>query len=140
MKAKTNCLGLIRGFSFKPGTRVVEAVCSAAFHAAIRNVLVIPLLLLLALPAVAQAQFNYVTNNGTITITQYTGPGRSVVIPDTINGYPVANSPLVIEASTGLANPAWIPLQSCTLTNGSIYFSDPQWTNYPGRFYRVRWP
>jgi hypothetical protein len=27
-----------------------------------------------------------------------------------------------------------------TLTNGSIYFSDPDWTNHPGRFYRIRFP
>jgi hypothetical protein len=25
-------------------------------------------------------------------------------------------------------------------TNGTSYFSDPQWTNYPGRFYRLRSP
>jgi hypothetical protein len=23
------------------------------------------------------------------------------------------------------------------LTNGSFYFSDPAWMNYPGRFYRI---
>jgi len=50
--------------------------------------------LLLALPVAAQAQFTYVTNNGTITITGYTG------------------------------------------SDGPSYFSDPQWTNYPDRFYR----
>src|SRR5687767_8739555 len=50
-----------------------------------------PLLLwlLLTLPAVVQAQFSYTTNNGTITITGYTGPGGAVVIPATINGRPV---------------------------------------------------
>jgi len=48
--------------------------------------------------------------------------------------------PLVIEASTDPAARSWISLQSCTLTNGLIYFSDPQWTNYPGRFYRIRSP
>src|SRR5262245_32434219 len=42
------------------------------------------LLLLLTLPAAVQAQFNYTTNDGTITITGYTGPGGAVVIPDTI--------------------------------------------------------
>ena len=51
-----------------------------------------------------------------------------------------ANIPIVIEAGTNLANPVWVSLQSCTLTNGSIYFSDPQWTNYPARFYRLRSP
>jgi hypothetical protein len=25
-----------------------------------------------------------------------------------------------------------------TLTNGVCTFTDPQWTNYPNRFYRVR--
>jgi hypothetical protein len=55
-----------------------------------------------------------------------------------ING--TANIPLVIEASPDhLAGP-WVSLQSCTLTNGSIYFRDPQWTNYPSRFYRIRSP
>jgi BspA type Leucine rich repeat region (6 copies) len=46
---------------------------------------------LLALPAVVQAQFNFTTNNGTITITGYTGPGGDVVIPATINGLPVTS-------------------------------------------------
>src|SRR5688572_11703748 len=46
------------------------------------------LLLLLTLPTVAQAQFDY-TIDGTITITGYTGPGGAVAIPDTINGTPV---------------------------------------------------
>jgi len=44
------------------------------------------LLLLLALPAVVQAQFNFITNNGTITITRYTGSGGIVIIPSTTNG------------------------------------------------------
>jgi hypothetical protein len=50
------------------------------------------------------------------------------------------NIPVVVEACTNLANPIWIPLQTCTLTNGSIHFSDPGWTNYRGRFYRLRSP
>ena len=41
------------------------------------------------LPAAALAQFNYVVNNGAITITGYTGPGGDVTIPSTINGLPV---------------------------------------------------
>jgi BspA type Leucine rich repeat region (6 copies) len=44
---------------------------------------------LFALPAVVQAQFNYTTNNGAITITGYTGSGGDVTIPDNINGLPV---------------------------------------------------
>ena len=232
-------------------------------------------LALLALPAVVQAQFNYTTNNGAITITGYTGPGGAVDIPDTINGYPVTsigdsafyyrstvtsvtipnsvtsigngafssctsltsvtignsvtsigdyafynctsltrvyfqgnapslcgfcvfcndtnaavyylpgttgwgatfgglptalwflpnplilnfgpgfgvqsnrfgfiiswatNNPVVVEACTNLGHPVWSPVATNTLTGGASYFSDPQWTNYPARFYRLRSP
>jgi hypothetical protein len=45
---------------------------------------------LLALPVVVPAQFIFTTNNGAITITQYTGPGGDVTIPDTITGLKVA--------------------------------------------------
>ena|SRR6266404_3945433 len=55
-----------------------------------------------------------------------------------ITGTP--NDPIVIEATTSLANANWIPLQSLKLTNGAFYFSDPDWTNYPARFYRIRSP
>ncbi|MEI7731151.1 MAG: leucine-rich repeat domain-containing protein [Verrucomicrobiota bacterium] len=47
---------------------------------------------------------------------------------------------LIMEASTNLVNPAWVPVYTDTLTSGSSYFSDPQWTNHPGRFYRLRAP
>ena len=49
-----------------------------------------------------------------------------------------SNQVVVVEASTNLIN--WQPVQTNTLTTGSAYFSDPQWTNYPGRFYRLRSP
>ena len=47
---------------------------------------------------------------------------------------------VVVEASADLANPVWTPVGTNTLTGGSSYFSDPQWTNYPSRFYRLRAP
>jgi hypothetical protein len=47
---------------------------------------------------------------------------------------------IVVEACTNLANPVWKPLQTNTLTGDPVYFSDPAWTNYPGRFYRLRSP
>jgi hypothetical protein len=47
---------------------------------------------------------------------------------------------VVIEACPNLSNPDWQPVQTNMLTTGSAYFSDPQWTNYPGRFYRLRSP
>ena len=58
-------------------------------------------------------------------------------------GFNIAGTPdipMVIEASTDVTARSWVPLQSCTLTNGSIYFSDPQWTSYPSRVYRIRSP
>jgi hypothetical protein len=48
--------------------------------------------------------------------------------------------PIVVAACTNPASPTWLPLKTCTLTNGSIYFSDSQWTNYPTRLYRIRSP
>ncbi|MCL5098978.1 MAG: leucine-rich repeat domain-containing protein [Candidatus Omnitrophica bacterium] len=48
------------------------------------------LLFLLSLSAPAQDQFSYLTNNGTITITEYSGPGGAVSIPSAIDGMPVA--------------------------------------------------
>jgi hypothetical protein len=50
------------------------------------------------------------------------------------------NVPVVIEASTNLANPTWSPVATNTLISGTSYFSDPRWTNYPTRFYRLRSP
>src|SRR5260221_347448 len=61
---------------------------------------------------------------------------------------------VTVEACTSLAEPVWSPLSTLTLTNGSSYFSDPQWfgptvtssqlppawTNYPSRFYHIRSP
>ena len=56
-----------------------------------------------------------------------------------------SNLVIVVEACTNLTNPVWSPISTNTLntyigTNGTSYFSDPQWTNYPGRFYRFRSP
>ena len=48
------------------------------------------------------------------------------------------NASVVVLATTNLANPVWIPVSTNnTLTSGTNYFSDPQWTNYPMRFYRA---
>jgi hypothetical protein len=56
-----------------------------------------------------------------------------------------SNLVIVIEACTNLISPVWTPIGVNTLntfigTNGTSYFSDPQWTNYPVRFYRLRSP
>jgi len=51
-----------------------------------------------------------------------------------------ANIPIAVEACADQADTTWILLKTCSITNGSIYFSDPQCTNYPTRFYRLRSP
>jgi hypothetical protein len=88
----------------------------------------LPLMLLLALPAVVQGQFNFVTNNGAITITKYTGPGGEVTIPDTTNGLPVTSignyaftscaNLTTITIPTGITNVGYAAFSYCTrLTN-----------------------
>jgi hypothetical protein len=240
-------------------------------HQHLRRRILLLLLLFSAQPFAAYAQFNYVTNDGTITITGYTGPCDAVTIPAIVDGLPVAsigdfafefascvtnfvipdsvtsigtkvfyactnlatvmlspaltnigsyafeecqnltavfaqgqapslgswvfldgakatiyylpgtgswsslfggcpavlwnpklqasganfgvrtnrfgfditgtkNIPIVVEASTNLLIPSWVSLQSCTLTNGLLYFSDPNWANYATRYYRIRSP
>jgi len=47
---------------------------------------------------------------------------------------------IVVEACTNLSSPVWSPVATNTLTGGSSYFSDAQWTNSPNRFYRLRSP
>jgi BspA type Leucine rich repeat region (6 copies) len=74
-------------------------------------------------------------------IILYNGPGFGV---DT-NGFGfiiswATNLSVVVEASTNLAGPFWSPIATNILTGGSSYFSDPQWTNYRARFYRLRSP
>ena len=52
---------------------------------------ILPLLLLLTLPAVVEAQFDYEFTNSTVTITEYSGLGGFVVIPNEVNGVPVTS-------------------------------------------------
>jgi hypothetical protein len=48
------------------------------------------------------------------------------------------NASMVVEASSDLKNPKWSPMTTNPLNNGVVNFTDPQWTKYPSRFYRVR--
>jgi hypothetical protein len=50
------------------------------------------------------------------------------------------NLSVVVETCTNPANHSWSPLRTNTLGGGWFYFSDPAWTNYPARLYRVRSP
>jgi hypothetical protein len=48
------------------------------------------------------------------------------------------NLPVVVEASTDLSKPVWTRIATNTLGSGTSSFTDPDWTNYPNRFYRIR--
>jgi len=94
--------------------RTVQSLCTLVNHAA--NLLV--LLMLTGFTAAAQAQFNYMTNNGAITITGYAGAGGDIVIPEVTNGFPV----------TGIAD--WAFYDSSSLTSVTI----PDTVTNLGRF------
>lgn len=51
-----------------------------------------------------------------------------------------SNMVVVVEACTNFSNPDWQPVQTNTLISGLACFSDPQWTNYSSRFFRLRSP
>jgi len=60
------------------------------------------------------------------------------------------NASVVVEACTNMASGTWLPVATNVLTDtrsypanpldGWSYFSDPDWTNHPSRFYRLRSP
>lgn len=52
----------------------------------------------------------------------------------TITG--VASQTIIVEASTNLTS--WSPVWTNTLTGMATNFTDPQWKNFPARFYRAR--
>ncbi len=47
---------------------------------------------------------------------------------------------VVVEGCTNVSHPVWLPLQTNVLASNSWYFTDPKWTNFAGRFYRVTAP
>lgn len=52
----------------------------------------------------------------------------------------ISNQSVVVEGSTNLANPIWVPLATNSVTIGTNEFCDPEITNYPQRFYRLNPP
>jgi hypothetical protein len=50
------------------------------------------------------------------------------------------NNSVVVDACTNLANRVWSPVRTNPLVGGWSYFSDPKWTNYSVRCYRLRSP
>src|SRR5258708_3646615 len=78
--------------------------------------------LLLAAPAVGQGQFAYTTNEGTITITGYSGSSGVVDIPDTINGLPVTSiGGEAFYFGTGLTN-VTIPNSVTSIGESAFYY------------------
>src|SRR3954469_7062087 len=79
-------------------------------------------LLLLALPTVVHAQFTFTTNNGTITITGYTGPGGAVTIPSMITGLPVTRIGTYAFFHNGNITSLTIPPGTVTNIGGYAFF------------------
>jgi hypothetical protein len=51
-----------------------------------------------------------------------------------------SNIIFVVETCSDLSNPVWSPLQTIYLTNNLLHFTDPQRTDHPSRYYRIRSP
>src|ERR1035441_4385785 len=84
----------------------------------------LPLVLLLTLPAVGQAQYYFMTNNGAITITGYYGSGGAVTIPSTILvggvNVPVTSiGDYAFEYHTNLTN---VTIPDTVITIGAMVF------------------
>lgn len=73
---------------------------------------------LLTMPGLAQDQFSYTTNDGTITITGYTGPAGAVIIPSEINGLPVTS--IAGEAFAGTWETPNTSLTSVTIPDSVV--------------------
>ena len=81
-------------------------------------------LLVCAPPVELKAQFAFATNNGALTITNYTGSGGTVVIPASTNGYPVtafsfpsfANQTTITNVIIpgSITNMGWSAFYECT--------------------------
>jgi hypothetical protein len=80
----------------------------------------------------------------TVLWTPSITPGdRSFGIKSNAFGFAInwaAGMEVVVEAATNLTSDSWVPLQTNTLTTNSAPFTDLQWTNYRGRYYRLRSP
>jgi hypothetical protein len=89
---KTRSCGLVQQPDLPMKTSAFQTVSRVhQYLRCVRASWVLPILLLLSVPAAARAQFNYVTKGNTITITGYSGSNGAVTIPATTNGLPVTS-------------------------------------------------
>jgi len=51
-----------------------------------------------------------------------------------------SNQLVVVEASTDLSQQTWVPVSTNMILQGATNFCDPDLTNFPARFYRLRSP
>src|SRR5579859_5530374 len=75
--------------------------------------------LLLATPAVVEAQFNYTVTNQTVTITGYSGTNSVLAVPSTIDGLPVTSigvSAFFLSSITSIT----IPNSVTTISDGAF--------------------
>lgn len=74
--------------------------------------------------------------SSTLSLTVSPAASMTNAFTFTITGTP--NASVVVEASPSLGTPAWTPVSTNVLVNGSWLYSDPQWKTVPIRFYRAR--
>src|ERR1039458_160273 len=105
-------------------------------------------LLLLALPAVVRGQFTFFTNaDNTITINGYTGTDANMVIPSTINLYPLTpivwfafdNTPYLpaVTIPESVTNIGWVAFGACSsLTNIDVNATNANYASVDGVLFR----
>jgi hypothetical protein len=102
---------------------------------------VVAIKLVMASTAGGQFGFNITGTNAIIAeVSSIASPDGSPNGEIIITSVPEPEAAIVVEACTNLAKPTWIPVATNVLSNGTNYFSDAHWTNYPYRFYRVSEP
>src|SRR6516165_3882686 len=85
----------------------------------------VPIVLALAFPLLVNAQFTFVTNNGTLTITRYNGPPVAV-IPASTNGMPItAIAPQAFQFAYSIS----IPSTVTNIGTNALAYVSPALTN-----------